>query len=114
MKLLTITGIMISMFSGGLFADANSSIDIIDTIESRDNGYHAIFLQGGVPDESCDLTDRAILANSSAGGQAMLDVALAALINHRSVILRVSGCSVISPDQAHLTAPSLKKVQIMR
>ncbi len=99
-------------FSVNSFADANSSSLQVASIESRDSGYHALFLSGSVPDENCTLKDRAIILESSDGGKTMLSISLSALTANKSVVIRVSGCTVIDPSQTQHTAPRVTKVQI--
>jgi len=82
------------------------------SIESRESGYHALYLSGPIQDENCTLTDRAIVLESSDGGKSMLSVSLTALATGKKVLLGVSGCSIIAPDQTQHTAPKVVKVHI--
>lgn len=67
-----ILSVFLGCFSSSVFADADSAQLVINSIESRNSGYHALFLSGTVPNEGCSLSDRATILESDAGGKAML------------------------------------------
>lgn len=91
----------------------NSPSGGIRSIETRDSGFQAVYLTAAVPDESCDLADRAIIVSTTDAGRAMFDTAMMALVHAKAVIVRVDGCVSIAPETS-LTAPRVIKVQIFR
>lgn len=99
-----------SPFSPAFAAD-NSGIAQISSIESRESGYHALYLSGAIPSQGCSLVDRAIIVETSGSGKSLLGIALSAMLSNRQVILRVDGCVGIDPSST-LTAARILKVQI--
>lgn len=103
--------LMALFFSTNLLAANTEQLQVI-SIESRDSGYHAIYLSGSMPNEGCVLNDRAIILESNEGGKAMLSLSLSALAASKKVIVGVEGCTVIAPEQPQYTAPKVVKIQI--
>lgn len=90
----------------------NSALTSVSAVETRDSGIHAIYLNDAIPDEGCDLTDRAIVLGTQDHGGAMLDAAMTALAYSRRVVVRVEGCSVLTPA-SKTTAPRVVRILIL-
>ena len=84
-------------------AATNSARMSVTSIESRYYGVHDIYFSGTVPDQGCNLTDRANLDESLVGGKSMFSVLLSAFMANKEVVIRVDGC---------LAAPKIIKVQV--
>ena len=123
-KIALFLGLLACVISIAAFANQNFDMDfVIDpkaqtspferfrSIETRESGFHAVFLNVEVPDEGCDLTDRAIIVATTDGGRAMFNTALMAFVNGRRAVVRVDGCISLAPGSS-LTAPRAVKVQI--
>lgn len=95
--------IAILMSSSAFSAATNSAKMKVTSIESRESGLHDIRFDGVVPDQGCELSDRAILDETLTGGKSMFSVLLAAFISEKELVIRVDGC---------LTAPKIIKVQV--
>ncbi len=106
--------IMLCVMTGASFAGDNTAPVNIVTIESRESGYHSLFLSGAIPAQGCTNENRVIIVESGGGGsKMMLDVALAAFTTQTNVIVRVDGCTLLAPNEnMELTAPKVIKVQI--
>lgn len=66
-------------------------------IESRSVDVHDIYVEATIPSQNCTHNDRALIDVSTAGGKAMLSVALAALMSGKEVMVKVSGCLGYAP-----------------
>jgi len=92
------------LIANSCFAVATNSEKMsITSIESRESGQHDIYFNGAVPDQGCNLADRAILDESLTGGKSMFSVLLSAFVSGKDVAIRVDGC---------LSAPKIIKVQV--
>jgi hypothetical protein len=109
-KKLIITIILLGYSLCAIAAATDPSV--VRSIESREKGHHAVYLDVAIPDESCTYTDRAIIRESSTGGKSMLQVALSALTSNKKVIVVVEGCTSLFPDNPQHTAPQVIKIQI--
>nr|VFK33052.1 MAG: hypothetical protein BECKMB1821G_GA0114241_11359 [Candidatus Kentron sp. MB]VFK35646.1 MAG: hypothetical protein BECKMB1821I_GA0114274_113410 [Candidatus Kentron sp. MB]VFK77483.1 MAG: hypothetical protein BECKMB1821H_GA0114242_11459 [Candidatus Kentron sp. MB] len=113
MKRLTISfGLLMFFTLTNLVFAGSSGITNIVSIESRESGYHAVYISGTMPDEGCTLLDRGILIASTPGAESMFNVAMAALDKQNSVLIRVDGCTIIEPVQPEHTAPHIRKIHI--
>ena len=108
--------LLVSILTLSAYAHAadNTAVVNIKSIELRDTAHHAIFVNGAVPFEGCDLSDRAILIENVGSGRAMLGTAMLALGADKKVTIRVDGCTEINPGQTTLTAPRAVKMQIYK
>ena len=88
-----------------------SGLSGISVVEIRDDGWHAIYLQGPVPDLGCSLNDRAVISADAVAGAVLLQASLDAKRSNRFVRIRVDGCIPIRPGNA-LTAPRLTKLDV--
>lgn len=103
---------VLMLYTTNIVAAANSDQFKVTSIESRESGYHAVYLSGAIPDEGCTLNDRAIIDESSIGSKALLSNVLTAITHGNFVVIRVMGCTVIDPNQPEHTAPLITKVQL--
>ncbi len=109
---LTLIAVLLLMPSLS-FAAENSPLTTMSNIVSRDDGYHAIYINAGLSNsDSCDMFDRIILVEESSTDRSMLAMLLTSLMSNASVILKVDGC-VIVHSETTLTAPVLTKVKIL-
>ena len=109
-KLLLVLGLSLYLLPS--FSATNSAKVKIDSIESRDSGYHSIFVVGSLPaDQGCILSDRAVVIETDNSSKTMLSVALTALTSGKDVVIQVSGCTPINTGYTN-TAPKVTKVQI--
>lgn len=93
-------------------APANTSASLVYSIETRDGGYHSVYLSSAfIPDQGCILLDRGVINEYALGGKALFSTAIAALASAKQVVLRVDGCSTVVPGSP-ATAPKIIKVQI--
>jgi hypothetical protein len=95
-----------------LYAQQLSDFSRIRVVEIRDDGWHAVYLQGAVPDLGCSLNDRAIISANAVAGGALLQASLDAQRWGSNVRIRVDGCIPIRPGNA-LTAPRLTKLDVI-
>ena len=113
-KLIVLTFLLTSTAHAAANLD-NVSITSIDT---RNNGYQAIYIDQTIPDVPCELptdrmlTDRIIINESDVGAKTMISVALFAISSGSKVSLRVDGCEMINPDGQNLSAPKLVRLSI--
>ena len=84
-------------------AATNSSRMSVTSIESRASGVHDIYFSNTVPDQGCNLTDRANLDERLVAGKSMFSVLLSSFMANKEVVIRVDGC---------LAAPTIIKVQV--
>jgi len=100
--------------SSELLADAsNSEIMKVTSIEVRGSGYHAIYFSGSLPTQECTNEDRAIVVESGGiGAEALLQVAMKALLEQKNVLIRVDGCAIFNPAKGDKTAPKIIKLRI--
>ena len=123
-KIALLLGFLVCVISIAAFANQNVDMDFaiedkaqnspisgIRSIETRESGLYAVYLNVDVPDEGCDLMDRAIIVGTTDTGRAMFDTALTGLAQRRGALVRVEGCIPIGPGSS-LTAPRAVKVQI--
>lgn len=108
----TITLLFIAV-CGSLSHAANTVQGFVDSIETRESGFHGIYLSVNIPDEGCSLTDRAVLVESDPGGASQLAVLLAALAADKQIVVGVTGCTGLGTSNP-ATAPRIVKVQVYR
>jgi hypothetical protein len=85
----------------------------IASIETRQSGLHAIFLNTPIPNEGCNLQDRVILVESDPSYKTMYSTLLMAAASGYNAVLRVNGCTPIdNPNPSGLQSPRVIKVQI--
>ncbi|QGX41531.1 hypothetical protein [Permianibacter aggregans] len=109
------------IFLAGIFASLPSIVHSagntdplhVISFETRDDGYHAVYLDGPILNEGCTLNDRAIIVESSSklGSKTLVSTVLSSAVAKNRVVLRVSGCVAISLSQTSTTAPLVTKVQ---
>jgi hypothetical protein len=111
------------MFSTNLFANNDvvvgelsvvSEKSYVHRVISRESGYHAVYLESGLPDLGCTLTDRAIILNTDNGSESMLSLATMATIHSKPVRINVIGCESIDANQPSITAPKAVTVKLFR
>ncbi|WP_146149050.1 hypothetical protein [Photobacterium gaetbulicola] len=110
-SIVFLVGIFFSLTVNSASLD-NSQLMIIDSIESRYSGAHAVFGSGSIPDQGCTYKDRGIIVDTDIGSNTMVSVTLSAAISATPVIIQVSGCTMISPGHGTETAPKITKVQL--
>lgn len=95
-------------------ASQSSATTQISAVEGRNSGYHAVYIAaGGVPDEGCDRTDRAVIdPTSSPGAKKLLSVALTALNTGGNVVLTVDGCTPITGGTSQ-TSPTVVGIRLL-
>ncbi|MFC1524039.1 hypothetical protein ACFL6N_04530 [Thermodesulfobacteriota bacterium] len=98
--------------------ESTNSLQKIISIETRDTGYHSIYLDDFYWNSTCDVNDRAIIVESDVGGKALLDNAFKAfeskyIYNIITVKLRVEGC-VPFRGFGFYTAPKIVAIRIFR
>ncbi len=93
--------------------EENTSPDTIQSIVTRDDGYHAIFLgTTQFPNSDvCTLNDRGIVIESDSASRTMVAIALAAMLNKSTATLRTDGC-VITKLGTTTTAPKVIKIKV--
>ena len=107
-----ISGLLVILTVPNLMAATNTGMVKITSVETRDSGYHALFISGDIPtDQNCNLTDRAIIVETDSSSKTMLSASLAALAAGKEVIVQVSGCTIIHTGYKN-TAPIVSKIQI--
>ncbi len=99
------------VIAGEPIPGSNSVVTKISRMVSRDNGQHNLYIMDTVPDQNCDLTDRAVLTETSSSHKAMYASALTAFLNSVNVVLRVEGCTDANQDGSP-TAPKVTKVEL--
>lgn len=111
----------LSITSAAHAGGVNSSAMMISFIVARDSGSHAVFFTiTGVPtnvptDGTCaQTTDRAVIVGTSPGGRAMYQLALAAYLSGKAVIVRTEGCTPLDPsDASQPIAIKMTKIQFV-
>ncbi|WP_428242373.1 hypothetical protein [Gynuella sp.] len=74
----------------------------VTKIESRYTDVHDIYFEADIPSQDCAYNDRALIDVSTAGGKAMLSVAITALTTGKPVVVRVDGCLGYAPKAVTL------------
>lgn len=98
---------------GFTHAANNTAPAQILSIETRQSGLHAIFINMPVPNEGCTLQDRAILVESDSSYKTMYATLLMAAASGYNVVLRVNGCTPIdNPNPTGYQSPKIIKVQV--
>jgi hypothetical protein len=101
-----------ALFACESFAAGNTLPAKILSIETRQSGLHAIFINSSVPNEGCSLQDRAILVESDPSAKIMYATLLMAAAANYDVVIRVNGCSPIdNPNSTGLQSPRIIKIQ---
>lgn len=102
------------VLSSNLFADALNSAQMkVTSIEARDSGSHAIYFSGNIPTQGCTNEDRAIVVETGIiGSKVLINIALSALMNQKSVVVRVEGCTLTNPNKSTNTSPKIVKLEI--
>jgi len=113
--LLSVGAFLVGALVGGsdVAAAGTSGRAKVTQVDSRVSGFHAIYIEGGVPDEGCSRIDRAVLVEGDDGERFSLGVALTALASGRDVILHVDGCVPLDPGSS-VTAPRILRISILR
>jgi hypothetical protein len=83
----------------------------ITSIESRDTGFHGIWLTSTIPNQNCTFNDRAVVREEDVGGKTQLSILLTALVSNKKVVVGVSGCTDTGVVGAG-TSPRVIKAQI--
>ncbi len=91
----------------------NTTPGYVNALESRDTGYHGVWLSVPIPEQGCTNSDRAVIVESDPGSKTQTSVILAALAADKKVIVGVSGCTDVGAGGT-ITAPRVVKVQINR
>jgi hypothetical protein len=104
--------ISLSFFVSNVYSAGNSLPSKITSIETRQSGYHSVYLNNAIPNEGCGLQDRAVLVESDASSKLLYATLLAAVVAGYDVIIRVSGCvSIDTGATIQYWAPKIIKIQ---
>jgi len=114
-----ITAISILACSQSIFAvdvtPSGGTTATVRQIETRDSGYHSIYLTGAIfpNSSSCTLDDRAIInENSSSGNRAMYAAAVAALLSGARLQVVTDGCEILATG-AVVTASKIINIRML-
>ncbi len=100
-------------FTAPAFA-VNTVPAFVESLETRDTGYHAVYLSESVPSQNCTLPDRAVVDENDVGSKTQFSALLAALASGKKVVVGVDGCVQIGVDSPATTAPRVVKVHLYR
>lgn len=104
------------LFSAPAFAVNIDAPAFVDSLETRNTGYHGVWLSESIPSQNCTLSDRAVVDETDLGSKTQFSTLLAALASGKKVIVGVDGCVQIGVvvDGTIRTAPRVVKVQLYR
>ena len=68
-----------------------STAGYVTQVTARDNGMYVVFLSG-IPDQGCDVSDRAALSPNLTGAKNILSTIQLAMAAHWKIALFVDGC----------------------
>lgn len=105
--------LVVALFLSSQILAVNTAEVFVESIETRNNGLHALYLSGAIPSQNCSLSDRAVIVESDSGSKSQLSAALTAFSTGKKVVVGVVGCVDIGTGQS-LTAPKVVKIQVYR
>ena len=86
---------------------------LVRKVETRFHGIHSVYIDEAIPDQGCDLSDRAVVNTvEDPGGLLMVEVAKDALLWNKNIIMRIDGC--VPFNRVGATAPRIIRLEIRR